>query len=367
MRLTPTLSTYLGWHFLVAFGAVLCVVMGLIVLFDVIELMRRTAHLEDLGFSTLMGLSLLKMPRTLQDALPFIVLIGMMLALWRLARSHELVVIRSAGVSVWQMLMPTLGLVVIMGFLNLAIVNPFSTSLFQNFENLENELILRRPQSFDLSSGGMWLRDNQDDGLLVVNARTVKQDNESLTLDEITIWRFRSNGDFETRFDASNGELLTGFFHLTQAWELAPGVPAERHAEYFVPTDITLDRIKENFAAPETISFWELPSFIAFYEASGFSAISHRLYLQSLIASPFMWCAMVLLASAFYLTTNNRLGGWTMRAIGCVGVGFFIYFFTRLTFALGLSATLPVPLAAWAPALVAGLLGLGYLFHREDG
>jgi len=112
MRLTPTLSTYLGWHFLMAFLAVLSVVIGLIVLFDLIELMRRTANLDGISLPTLLGLSLLKMPRTVQDALPFIVLIGMMLALWRLARSHELVVIRSAGVSVWQMLMPTLALVI---------------------------------------------------------------------------------------------------------------------------------------------------------------------------------------------------------------------------------------------------------------
>ena len=34
---------------------------------------------------------------------------------------------------------------------------------------------------------------------------------------------------------------------------------------------------------------------------------------------------------------------------------------------LGLSTTLPLILAAWAPTLVAGMLGLAYIFHREDG
>jgi lipopolysaccharide export LptBFGC system permease protein LptF len=34
---------------------------------------------------------------------------------------------------------------------------------------------------------------------------------------------------------------------------------------------------------------------------------------------------------------------------------------------LGLSATLPLLLAAWAPTMITVLLGLAYIFHREDG
>jgi lipopolysaccharide export LptBFGC system permease protein LptF len=34
---------------------------------------------------------------------------------------------------------------------------------------------------------------------------------------------------------------------------------------------------------------------------------------------------------------------------------------------LGVSGNLPVPLAAWAPSVVSGLLGLAILFNSEDG
>ena len=47
--------------------------------------------------------------------------------------------------------------------------------------------------------------------------------------------------------------------------------------------------------------------------------------------------------------------------------GFILYFVTDVVYALGLSASLPVQLAAWAPAGVAALLGLSVLFHLEDG
>jgi lipopolysaccharide export system permease protein len=56
-----------------------------------------------------------------------------------------------------------------------------------------------------------------------------------------------------------------------------------------------------------------------------------------------------------------------MRVVAGVGVGFGFYFFTRITYALGMSSTLPVFLAAWSPVVVTLLIALAILFHQEDG
>jgi lipopolysaccharide export system permease protein len=56
-----------------------------------------------------------------------------------------------------------------------------------------------------------------------------------------------------------------------------------------------------------------------------------------------------------------------MRGVAGLGAGFLFYFFNRFTYALGLSSTLPLLLAAWAPTVVAALVSLAYLLHREDG
>jgi lipopolysaccharide export system permease protein len=44
-----------------------------------------------------------------------------------------------------------------------------------------------------------------------------------------------------------------------------------------------------------------------------------------------------------------------------------LYFSTDVVYALGLSARIPVLLAAWSPATVCCLLGSALLFHFEDG
>ena len=77
-------------------------------------------------------------------------------------------------------------------------------------------------------------------------------------------------------------------------------------------------------------------------------------------------CAMVLLAATFALR-NSRSGGTTLIVTSGVLFGFMLYFFSDVVFALGLSDSIPVTLAAWTPSGVSMLLGLAMLLHLEDG
>ena len=54
------------------------------------------------------ALSFLRTPTVAEQALPFAVLFGSMIAFLNLSRKLELVVARAAGVSVWQILAPPL-------------------------------------------------------------------------------------------------------------------------------------------------------------------------------------------------------------------------------------------------------------------
>jgi len=345
----------------------LAVIAGLILLFDTIELMRRAVGDEDLAFRTVAGMALLKMPHTVQTVLPFTVMIAMMFALFRLSRSHELVVMRSAGFSVWQFLAPALVLAALLGVVNLAAFDPLAASMYESYQRLDQSLLRRNAASLNVGKAGLWLREERDDLGIVVHAATVRQDGGLLLLNDVSIFRTDAGERLEGRYSAEAGELAGGHFHLRHVWDMAPGRPPVFRESLDLPTALTFEQVESSFAPPETLSFWELPEFIRFSRASGFSALPHRLYWHSLLASPLLLCAMVLVASVFFLTSNARLAGWTARSIAGVATGFFYYFFSRFTYALGLSATLPIAFAAWAPTAVTGLLGLAYLFHREDG
>lgn len=363
------LSIYVAWHVTLAFLAFIGGISGLILLFDTIELLRRTAGNDALGFGTVFGLALLKLPHTAQATLPFAVMLAMMYALFRLARSHELLVMRAAGVSVWQFLAPPLVLTLALGFINLAVVDPFAASLYESYQRLEDSMIRRNSTSINLDRGGLWLRESENGAVTIVRAGAMQADGDALNLKAVTV--FKMNGEaIETRYEAAAGRLGDGVIAMTAVWRmhLAGGkADSDYHDTLELPTTLTADKVQDSLAAPETMSFWDLPAFIRSSRAAGFSALPHRLYWQSLLASPFLLCAMVLVASAFYLTAGTKLPEWMLRGAAGLGTGFVVYFLNHFTYALGLSATLPLALAAWAPTVATCMFGVAYLFHREDG
>lgn len=367
MRLSPLLSGYIARQFSAALLSVLGVILGLILLFDVIELIRRAASHPELGMGVILLLALLKLPQMLHTVLPFAMMIGAMVCFWRLTRSHELVVARSAGVSVWQFIAPAVAVAVAFGTIEITAFNPLAAAMYDRYDRMQDELLRGTRSVFDLSEVGLWLREPHDQGEMVVHAGTVRQEGFTLHLGDAEFFLYDRPDHFTQRISAETAELANGAFEVHRAWMMEAGRPSRFVESLTIPTQLTLQRIHDNFAAPETLSFWHLPGFIHFFERAGFTANKHRLYLHSLLASPPLYGGMVLLAALFSLNPNIRAGGAGSRIAGGVAAGFAVYFFSRVVYALGLSATLPQELAAWSPALFAGLVGMAGLFHLEDG
>ncbi len=362
------LGTYISRRFLEAFGTVLLTIAGLVLLFDMIELVRRAAARTDLSFALLFSLVLLKLPRMVNLVLPFAVMLGGMVVLWRLSRSRELVVMRAVGISAWQFLLPVLLIVFLMGVGNVAFLNPLGAALYARYERQEDVLLSHRTSPLSLSEGGLWLREVVVGRQSVVHASRLHQEGLKLYLRDISVFLFDEKNLFVERVEASSGILQNDmYYELYDVWVMQPGKLSIHHDTLRLPTTLTVGRIQENFASPETISVWELPAFIRFFEAAGFSVHAHRLYLYTLVASPFLLCAMVLVAAAFVMPQTRRGRGGLLRIIGATGAGFLLYFFSKVTHALGQSGILPLVLAAWSPVLITGLLGLAAVFHLEDG
>ncbi len=366
MRISTTLSIYLGRQFLLAFFGILAILLVVIFLADVVELLRRVAAKEEVTFSMVLEMALLKLPFMMQQAFPFVALFAALLVFWRLSRSHELTVIRASGISAWQFLLPLLVLAVVLGVLQTTVFHPFASAALSRFERLEAILIERNVSTLALSRSGLWLRQASDEGQAVVHAVSALQQENSVELRGVTIFRYKGKDTFIGRIDAAFATLEPGAWLMRDAWIFVPEQPAEFKEEHRLPTDLTLERIQEGFAKPETISFWQLPGFIRTLEAAGFSAVGHRLHLQTMLAAPLLMVAMVLIAVPLSLR-HGRRGGTIFIIAGGVLTGFMLHFMSDLVFAFGLSDRIPVVLAAWAPATVATLLGVAFLLHLEDG
>ena len=90
------------------------------------------------------------------------------------------------------------------------------------------------------------------------------------------------------------------------------------------------------------------------------------MYFHLLLARPLLMVAMVLIAATFGLK-HARSGGHISGVVLSVISGFLLFIFAEFMKTLGELAMLSPPLAAWTPGVIASLLGITLLLHREDG
>ena len=370
MRLPSIFNRYLCRNFLLAFlGAVLSL-SALIFLFDIIDLLRRASVHEDITFIQLVELALLKLPSMVGLILPFAVLIGALITFYRLSKSNELVIARSAGLSVWNFLQPILILAFVLGLFNVMIFNPFSAMMQQKYETLE-EMHFHKKVTFSLDEKlkekDIWLKEKYDGHSMIVHADKVRPEKKDLVLDGMLLLLLNEDETFYRQIEAKGGRLsghtlfvFGGVFFDEQGKKV--------NVEPFsLPTELDLNKILQTFEVPERISFWELPSFIHTLNEAGFSSLRHRIHFSSLIASIFYLMAMILIAAVFSLSPNQRQGGILVKISGAFLFGFLLFFLSKLTTALGMSGTLPILLATFGPSIIMLSLCLSILLKIEDG
>jgi lipopolysaccharide export system permease protein len=359
-----TLYRYLARQFSIGVGIVFSAFLFLIFSIDVVDTTNHTAG-KHVPTSAVFGMVLLQIPDLGLKMLPFAVLLGGVFGFVRLSRSQELVAVRAAGVSAWNLLSPALSVAVVMGVFAVAVLTPLTSRMLVQYSALEAKYIRGEESQLDVSRNGLWLRQGDGEHQSVIHAMRVAH--QGTQLEDVIVFLYGPDDSFLGRIDAHSAQLSAGAWTLTDAWvSNAAGAAPAHHAIYSLATTLTPSQIQESFASPETISFWNLPRFIFMAERAGFSATRYILYFDQLLLLPAMFAAMVFMAASFSLRLA-RLGGMTRVILYSTLAGFGIYFFDSLTRALGESGILPVALAAAAPATVAILLGMTLVFHQEDG
>jgi lipopolysaccharide export system permease protein len=314
-------------------------------------------------------MTLLQSPEVLYQAAPLVLMLSSLLMFLRLARTSELVVMRAAGVSALRLIAVPAVAAVGLAALLVAGVNPLVATSITRGAAMEDTLRGRDPSRLSFSRDGLWLRQADAQGQTVIQAARANPD--GTRLNQVRMHRFDADGGLYARVEAETALLGPGAWDLDGAtrWERMPDGRFEATAaatEIKLPTTLTREQILESYAAPATVSFWELGRFIGQMEEAGFSGRRHRLFLQSELAKPALFAAMVLTGAAFALRPA-RFGQIGVMMLLAVLAGFSLYFLKDFAESLGASGAIPLLVAAWTPPVAAILLALGLLLHLEDG
>lgn len=374
MTLPITLMAYVARRFAGMALLMLLALSMLVALFDLIELLRRAATRPEANFALVSQIAALRIPYVAMQILPFAVLLGGIIAFWRLTRFSELVVARAAGISAWGFLAGPVLVALLLGLGASMALSPLSSAMLARAERLD-QLYLRNVGGITALAGGrLWLRQADDglqpQGVAIISGRPIvtrdSRPDEALRLAEVSVWRLSAEDRPLARIEATSALLQPGRWRFEGAMVFGADRVAGAPQSLDFPTELTPERIENSFASPDTLSLWALPEFITVLENAGFSAIRHRLHFQSLLALPLLAIAMALLAAGFSMRSARR-GGVARMIAGGVSAGFALFVLDKITGEFGEAGSLPVVLAAWAPAGAGFLLAAALLLHLEDG
>lgn len=363
------LHLYFARRFIQVFAMLAVVMFALISLIDLIEQTRAFSAL-DVGFMQVLGLTFLKAPTTFNQIVPLVVILATVALFVSLARSSELVVTRAIGRSGLITLLSPAVLAMLIGAVAVTVLSPIATGLSKRYDALAQGYRTGGASTLSISDEGLWLRQGSESGQVVINARQSNSDGSVLY--GVTFLALDADSGPSRRIVADSASLQNGSWLLLNAkeWPLERGVNPEaasqEHAEFSLPSTMTLDQIRESLGRPGDVSIWDLPEFIRRLDQAGFSSREHRVHFHAELARPLFLLAMVLVAAAFTMR-HARGGGTGLAVLITVLLGFSLYFVRSFAQILGENGQIPILLAAWAPPVAAVFLGLGLLLHAEDG
>jgi lipopolysaccharide export system permease protein len=358
------LERYVAERTLWSCAGALGVISALILLINFVEVSRDLSGKTDATALEILGLTLLKSPNIILLLLPFAFLFGVLGAFVGLNRRSELVAMRAAGVSAWRFIFPAAAAAAAIGVITVGALSPIASWMNGQYERLSSNF----SQLLLAEGRDTWLRQGDDRNQIVIHARSKLPGGDRLQNVSLFVYTLDEHDrlQFSRLIEAREAVLNRGFWQLYGARDAGPGEKAVTYDTLSIPSNLNPATAFQKFDAPASVDIWALPGVIRRIGAAGFSTTAYWLRFWELLATPFLYAAMSILAAAFSLRLM-RLGGLAMLASSGVALGFVIFFFNQLCDALGQADVIPPFLAAWTPPILALLSAFTLLCYTEDG
>ena len=332
-------------------GAILLVMAVLLVLGALFNFISEQSAIGVGHYDMIEGLvhSLLTVPRFALNVYPVGVLIGAMLGVGALARSHELTAMRSGGMSKWRLAGTLLGCGALLLLADLAMGEFVAPRLEQLAD--ERKALARYDNLSLAGAGGAWVRD----GNRIINIA------ERSSVSEF-------GGMLVFELSADNRLAAVAHAHrATQGigtnWELgdyaesrfsADSVDSQHEARHSLASAASVGFLQLAVVDPSEMSFGALYRAIRYLHTNDLDTRSYQLALWSDLARSVAIPFAVLFALPFGFGTMRSAGSGARSTLG-LGIG-LLYFFLQRTIESGTVAfSLNPLLLAWVPTLLLGL------------
>jgi lipopolysaccharide export system permease protein len=157
----------------------------------------------------------------------------------------------AAGVSAWQFVAPAMIAAFVLGAIATTLYNPVAAILHERSKRPEADTQGENRSALHQSISGFWVRQKSNDGAAII--ATSRE--QGAQLGGVSVYTFDNSGHFQSRIEAKSATLQESFWQLEEARIHRPGQPPDLEPTYRLPTNLTLEQVRESFATPETVPF----------------------------------------------------------------------------------------------------------------
>ena len=298
---------------------VMVVLLSLFVFFQFLE------ELKDVGkgkYDTIKAIMfvLMTLPNMAYQLLPIGALLGSTIGLGVLASNSELTAIRSAGVSMEQIVWSVLrvGLVVIVvGVIVGEWLAPMSEQKAQTMRSVAQS------ERLELESGkGLWAKD----GAQYINIRTILPGRR---LNNIYVYEVDHQHHMthimqaKSAFYQGDQWILESVDH---SYLVKGNVVAHHEDQHVWETSLSPDLLGVVTVKPYTLSVWGLYQYIDYLESNGLNADKYKQSLWTKATLPVVTAVMVLLSIPFVFGPLRSVGIGSRILVGAlVGIGYHLF------------------------------------------
>lgn len=356
------MDRYLLREFFGPFGLAMLIVTVLM-LSDILFTLADWLIVKRVAGSVILRLVGYRLPALYVQAVPIAVLVGSMLALYRLSRDSELVIMAASGLSLERLAAPIIAFSLLLSATSFALNESVVPRANHAAENIIRRLVFQ-----DVSPEireGVFFR-GQDNTVFYIR----RFDRTHLLMEDVMVFRMGAD-PFPEMITASVARYGQGLWHLENgiSRELDRDgfvINEARFASLDLKVDEDVERFFGNQKTTQEMSRAELRNNIRLFGRSGVDIRPFLVDYHLKLAMPF--------SNFFFAALGVPLALWVLRrprSAHVVGTGgafalvLTYYVLTPLCRSLGINGLLQPVAAAWLPSLTFALLGL-FLFTRLE-
>lgn len=343
------IQRYIAKNVLVSTLLVFLVVLALSIIVGLLKELHDIG-VGEYGFLHAIVYVVLQLPHTLYQFSPLLVLSGGVLGLGLLSASHELMVMRLSGASVWK---------IVGGVISAALLMIIFMTIAGEFIGPHAEYLAEKQKASAMSSGqayatqsGIWVHDG--DNFLHINRVVGHHHLEGVTRYKFDGQHHLLNSYYAKTLDFVNGQWLLR--DVVKTTFKKDQTQSEQFENAIWNLSLTPALLNVAIVEPESMSLQKLHQYSSSLEKNHVQAGPFQLEFWQRIFQPLAILTMILLAIPFVFTAPRSLNVGR-RILLAIIVGFIFYLVEELLGQFSIVFQFPPIIAALLPILIFAAAG----------